>query len=468
MAYPVSSQRTSGSAPDWRDDAWVNALTESRARYKGLVEMSADFCWETDSAGVFVFVSPGGALGFTADDLVEKQATSVLRSTVSENSPQPFAATQPFDGIDMWVRDAEGNAVCLEITARPIFNRSAERSGARGICRDVTRERERAETLGRLQMREHLVAHIMKTIRDESESEAMLNAAAKSLAHAVTADGCAVYDEVSASPERDGIAAVFGEADLARTILAAVNFSDRHEEALIEHQVDNRSVLLSATFWQGAVNGALAVWRDDVEDGWQDDDRRVLSDIAVQFGIALHQIDHRKELETLSRTDGLTGLLNRRAFTDELQSRLARAGGNAGALFYVDLDNFKPVNDLHGHDKGDDALLAVAEMLQAATRPGDLVARLGGDEFALWLDRTDASAAETRADELLDQSSALLPLSGGPEIPLGFSIGIAVHDPDADEDIAALTARADAAMYAVKKNGKGGAGLAPAASETGE
>jgi diguanylate cyclase (GGDEF)-like protein len=167
----------------------------------------------------------------------------------------------------------------------------------------------------------------------------------------------------------------------------------------------------------------------------------------------------------LSRTDGLTGLLNRRAFNDELRARIGRGGevSAPGALFFIDLDNFKPVNDILGHQKGDEALQAVARMLAEKTRPGDLVARLGGDEFALWLERTENHTAEGRAQELLRDSSVLDEYSGDPERPLGLSLGIAVHQPASEESLDALTLRADEAMYQVKHNGKSGFEIAPPA-----
>ena len=86
----------------------------------------------------------------------------------------------------------------------------------------------------------------------------------------------------------------------------------------------------------------------------------------------------------------------------------------------------------------------------------DLVARLGGDEFALWLERTDDESAAGRARELLGESRALAPYSGDPARPLGYSIGIAVYRPAVGESPESLTQRADEAMYAVNRDGKGG------------
>ena len=85
---------------------------------------------------------------------------------------------------------------------------------------------------------------------------------------------------------------------------------------------------------------------------------------------------------------------------------------------YIDLDNFKPVNDVHGHQRGDEVLRELADMLSMGTRVGDLVARLGGDEFALWLEETTETDAAAKAQELLRDSKKLPCLSGYHPHPL--------------------------------------------------
>ena len=127
-----------------------------------------------------------------------------------------------------------------------------------------------------------------------------------------------------------------------------------------------------------------------------------------------------------------------------------------GALLYIDLDNFKPINDTHGHEAGDNALKAIAEVLRGHSRRYDLAARLGGDEFALWLDETDGATAEGRAWELRAAVQALDVESGAPDKPFGLSIGVAVHGAHDREgwELQDLLNQADAAMYRAKKADK--------------
>jgi diguanylate cyclase (GGDEF)-like protein len=205
------------------------------------------------------------------------------------------------------------------------------------------------------------------------------------------------------------------------------------------------------------VKGAICAARAEADVPWDDEDRALLVGVSDHLGIALAQIESRERLEELSRTDELTKLFNRRAFVEEVDRRLralARSQRRA-ALIYVDLDNFKKVNDVRGHQTGDEALKALAVMLSRTSRAGDIVARLGGDEFAMWLEETDVPAARVKAELLLGESKVLRPYSGSDEFPLGISIGVAITDPGSDETFDALIHRAAETMYKSKRGGKG-------------
>ena len=95
-------------------------------------------------------------------------------------------------------------------------------------------------------------------------------------------------------------------------------------------------------------------------------------------------------------------------------------------------------------------------MLMDFTRPADVIARLGGDEFAMWLDDILPDVAVARANDLIKASKSMEQFSGNPKSPLGISVGIAVYKPDQNESLDDLLARADNAMYVVKREGKGG------------
>lgn len=158
------------------------------------------------------------------------------------------------------------------------------------------------------------------------------------------------------------------------------------------------------------------------------------------------------ELETLSTTDALTGLLNRRAFMERGRELLegARATGRGLAIVFIDLDGLKPLNDRLGHEAGDRALNDTSVVLRQTCRGGDLVARLGGDEFVV-LARDLTPDGYVRFRLRLD--AALLTFNAAPGRPFGlsFSLGAAFLEPGSDESIEALVQRADAEMYEEKR-----------------
>ena len=266
---------------------------------------------------------------------------------------------------------------------RPIDGHLTTSRAARGVCRDVTDYRQGQEARGRMQIREKLIAHVMRTIRDEVEPDKMLGAAAQAVFQAMGAQGCRVYRAVA--DEGLVASADYGISCPAKETIAGLLLQAKRDGRPFAAQHGAQSVLCVATSYRHEGNGTLVIWREASDGAWSAEEGALASDVGVQLGVAIRQIQYQLELETLSRTDTLTGLLNRRAFTTELLSRIDRAAtGTAGSLFYVDLDNFKPVNDILGHQAGDAALIAVADMLVRSTRPGDLVARLGGEESARW------------------------------------------------------------------------------------
>lgn len=155
----------------------------------------------------------------------------------------------------------------------------------------------------------------------------------------------------------------------------------------------------------------------------------------------------------LSRTDSLSGLMNHRAFYEESDRllRLCRRGRRAVTLAYLDLDNFKTVNDSQGHLAGDDLLRAVGELLQSTLRASDLTARLGGDEFAVLLPELGPAEAGSAIKRLHDEMSRLM--AGRRLAGVTVSIG-AVTALVAPESVELLVQKADAVMYGAKRAGK--------------
>lgn len=153
--------------------------------------------------------------------------------------------------------------------------------------------------------------------------------------------------------------------------------------------------------------------------------------------------------------DPLTNLPNRAHFLEKLQETLARAESESRffAVFLMDLNRFKQVNDTYGHQAGDELLKAVAQRLRGTLRETDTVARLGGDEFALILPAADAPGAFLVASRIVERIGTPFEI-GEQVVDVGASIGIALY-PTTTNDGTLLLAQADAAMYAIKGTGGG-------------
>ncbi|MBL8521674.1 MAG: diguanylate cyclase [Betaproteobacteria bacterium] len=175
------------------------------------------------------------------------------------------------------------------------------------------------------------------------------------------------------------------------------------------------------------------------------------------FFAVIFDISELKEaqakLDSLARTDSLTGLANRRAFEEGLGEALARSRRNGAplAMLVFDIDRFKEINDRRGHLAGDAVIVAFARRLQACVRQVDLVARLGGDEFVLLMENPSPGSGEAVAGKLLAAMSLPLALDFG-VLPVTTSIGVAYGT--GDLSATELLQRADRALYAAKEAGR--------------
>jgi len=452
------------------------ALVDSRRRYKDFIEISTDFAWETGPDQSFAFVPPRGALGYTADALMALQPATLVISESTIGIEIPFLTRRRIENEENWLRRSDGRAACVVISAMPLFSKDGEWVGARGVCRDVTETRDRESTLTRVRNRERVLTRIVRAFRDEVNPEAMLGVAAEALVKGLGAEHCHIFRTVTGGPEPVTAGAVtpgfqlaarHGDLDAAQATSVLQTIAGG--AGAVEMVLGELQILAAPARYQNGSNGAVVLWRAVERGAWTDDDRLLIGDIANQIGITIEQLAHHEHVLRVSRTDALTGLLNRGAFIQALQrflSRLKREHGQ-GVLMYIDLDNFKHVNDTRGHQAGDDALMKIREILIQHTRPTDAIARLGGDEFAVWLNAADLEIAKMRAGQFLTRTKELAKtISGSPEKPLGMSIGIAAWHPDSDETLDGLLARADAVMYVVKKSGKGNYSVAePAATK---
>ncbi|MDJ0683895.1 MAG: sensor domain-containing diguanylate cyclase [Alphaproteobacteria bacterium] len=435
-------------------DSQINqAMSQSRGLYKDLADLAGDFVWETDADGRFSFISAQGALGRPAVDWIGQRPETFYAQPALAPRRSPFSPRQALRDVEIWMTGRDGAERCLLISGLPVLSPDGAYLGARGLAVDVTEERRSQAALAAALSREDLARHIVNLVRGQDTPEAMLETAARTICRAASAAGCDIF-----TAETGGwrIAARFGAGpDTAEAQDAVADLASKDGDG----SRDVSPAVGVVTLYRDHGNGAILLWPDKTAGAaWRDEAAALLAVVEGPLGLALRQIADQQALVAMARTDELTRLLNRRAFMAELATALDRAKRHKapGALLYIDLDNFKPINDTHGHEAGDRALMAIAEVLRGHSRRYDLAARLGGDEFALWLDETDGDTAESRAWELRDAVRALDVESGAPDKPFGLSIGVAVHGMHDREgfELKDLLNQADAAMYRAKKAGK--------------
>ena len=175
--------------------------------------------------------------------------------------------------------------------------------------------------------------------------------------------------------------------------------------------------------------------------------------LAIFSDITLRKREER-ELYDLATHDALTGLPNRSFFNEQFRQAMVRAkrSGRLAGLLYLDLDGFKPVNDLLGHGSGDKLLRTVAQRLRRLVREEDTIARLGGDEFAVILEHlTRPRDAAPTAKKILRALSRPFPLDGH-RASVTASVGVVLYPLDGDS-VETLLRRADRAMYRAKRSG---------------
>lgn len=216
-------------------------------------------------------------------------------------------------------------------------------------------------------------------------------------------------------------------------------------------------VLLRSGEWSGDLRYVTRTGRDLYLEGrwtllrYGDGTPRAV--LAVNTDVTQRRLIESRYLEALearATQDPLTGLPNRAALFERLDLLLGQRKRTGIAVAYIDLDDFKPINDRFGHRTGDELLVYVADQLRATIRQGDVVARIGGDEFVV-VGEADSVATAAQLGERLSKALVGEVALDSAVVPLSASVGIAFVGPDEHPDADDLLSRADTAMYEVKR-----------------
>lgn len=222
------------------------------------------------------------------------------------------------------------------------------------------------------------------------------------------------------------------------------------QEDLYLKEVRPQSVVILPLLHLGQMNAMIFMENRDMSNAFTTEHIHTLKLLSSQAVISLENA----RLFYQATHDPLTGLANRNSLYQMFPFAMGRAKRNNSsiAVLFIDLDGFKKINDLLGHDIGDKFLIQVAERIKTCLRDGDLAVRLGGDEFVALLEDADFTQVKRVAERLLYKTEPVV--IQGNTIPVLMSIGISLY-PDHADDIDTLLKQADIALYHVKESGKG-------------
>ncbi|GAB4344532.1 MAG: hypothetical protein Kow006_00600 [Gammaproteobacteria bacterium] len=416
------------------------ASRESEQRFRDFAAAASDWFWESDANHRLTYVSNRlyDVTGTPVEEVIGHTRWELAHEEDLAQHPNKWRLHrelldrhEPFKHYEYSVVDQAGREIFFSISGVPVFDEANRFLGYRGVGTDVTALHQAREQLQ----------------RNERQLRTILEASPVGVAIVGTDTGRIRFANARFGQLTGWLATELASKSLTDLIPQQSRLSELFSDLEREGQILDREVELrhasGESFWALMTIRTMPFQEDEAAHFlW-------IYDISEQTRA-------KEALAQLANLDDLTGLANRRAFHDGLRRELAlcRRGDRHVAVLYLDLDGFKGVNDNLGHDAGDQVLRDVARRLRHSLREGDLIGRVGGDEFATLLaGNVDPAIAEQVASKLIESVSGDYRI--GEEIArLGVSVGIAYSGGGAC-DAETLISRADQAMYAAKRSGKG-------------
>lgn len=422
------------------DTTTINEIQErlraSEAFHRNLIEASNALIWCTDLLGVLTFVNERGArelYGYEASEMIGRAATEFVVPEFQERlmlaMARPLKQGAPIRNLELVQPTSGPQRIFVSVNAVPMFDATGAVEGVMGITTDIThlKKRERAfQDATRLQ----------RLIFDSAgEGIVLVRNQRIYRANQAFADlvGGTIGDLVARPLSQWFIDAEHWER--VEEQLARLGHVVKVEAQLIPKSGAPLWISVTGRRADMTEHGAIYIW--------------VCADISASKA-------QQQQSWYRAHHDELTGLANRRLLQDHLEQTTSRARREStrAALFVLDLDGFKAINDAHGHAFGDEVLKEVANRLTDNVRALDLAARLGGDEFVVVLHEVGTlQDVELMAQRLIAEVGRPI-ATAGRTVSLSTSIGIALF-PDESEGITGLMQAADLAMYAAKALGNG-------------
>ena len=413
-------------------------LETSEARFRDLSELSADWYWEQGADLRFVEVSPGTKMraGLAPQGLVGKHRWDYPWLNMTEEDWAAHRAQlerrEPFHDLQLRRRGPEGEIVVISVSGKPIFDAQGRFTGYRGVGRNITERKRTKRNLRQIVERFKSLTELSSDWYWEMDAE---------LRFTYVSEGIRKVRGID--PE-----SLLGKRRWEMPGIAGDENMQRHR-AMLEAHEPFRDFMLARRNPDGRITYVSHTGQPIFDDkGVFRGYRGVARDVSAN-------VEAEDKLARLAHFDNLTGLPNRGMLLDRLKRAVARANRTESlvAVMYLDLDQFKEINDSLGHAVGDQVLREAALRLERCVRSTDTVARLGGDEFTVLLEDVRSIEEVARVAEKLLASMRERAEIHGHELHLSTSIGVTVYPLDG-RDSDTLLRNADLAMYHAKQEGK--------------
>jgi len=418
------------------------ALRSSEAKFRGLFESIAEGVYQSRRDGRLLSVNPAfvSILGYsTAEELYSLPSVALLYWNPADRAEfmRRVESEGEIRNAEFHMRTKDGQQVVILENARAVHDSGGRITGYEGTIANIT-ERKRAEQAvfaekERAQVTLQSIGDAVISTDAEGRIE-YINPVAESLTAWSLAeargrpigDVLNLVNEITREPIENPLVCALGRGEMGPSADHSVLITRAGQEVAIQ---ESAAPICDR---QGRVIGAVIVFHDVTKE------RRLKRALSYQ---ASH--------------DALTGLINRREFDNRLHAAVqsAQRGEGAYALLYIDLDQFKVVNDTCGHQAGDRLLRDVTGLLQGRVRASDTIARLGGDEFGVLLEGCTPEQSARIADGVRQAIKDYRFIWGATTLTVGASVGVVQIGADT-ESVAAIMSAADIACYAAKDEGR--------------
>jgi diguanylate cyclase (GGDEF)-like protein/PAS domain S-box-containing protein len=428
-----------------KTDALRKAVVKE-VKYRSLFKHNQDGILLMNKSGIFIDANAAveTITGFSSDEILGNNFLSLIHS-----EDIPFVNTIFQDSLEGFQREFQlrilhknGKVVLLKVKNVPLIIKS-EIDGVFAIIKDLTVQQHLEKTLN-----ENTLLY-QRELRLSNEKYRLIAENSSDLIRIVDICGTNSY----ASPSHQNVLGYSPDEFIGKRFDSIIHPDDKELVNQLYQKHFLKAENIRTEYRYQHKNGTW-IWLEAQATQVYDDHDKLSHFIVVSRNISERK-HYEEKLKQLAFYDSLTSIPNRRLFNDRLSQSIQEAKQNRTqlALFYLDCDRFKWVNDSHGHETGDLLLKGFVERLEGCIRENDTIARLGGDEFAIIIDGFDTPQDVARMANQMIQNLREPWTINGHEFIATSSIGIAIF-PDDGTDINTLLAHADQALYESKENGR--------------